>query len=68
MQHQMGNYCGPATIAEAASSVQGEGEEGDAILWCSGEKPDRGKVVFSHFHIENRNVCMCGESSHGAET
>lgn len=67
-QHQMENYCGAATTAEAASSVLDEGEEGDAILQCNGERSDRGKAVFSHFHMENRNVCLCGEGSHGAET
>lgn len=68
MQHQMGNYCGPAAATEAASSALDEGEEGDAVLWCNGEKPDGGKVVFSHFHTENRNMCMWEEGSHGAET
>lgn len=64
-QHQMDNYCGPATTAEAASSVLDERE--DAILWCNDERPDRGKVGFSIFHLQNRNMYMCGEGTHGAE-
>lgn len=67
-QHQMDNYCGATTTTEAASPVPDEGEGGDAILWCNGGRPDRGKMVFSDFHMENRNVCLCGEGSHGAET
>lgn len=65
-QHQMDNYCGPATTTEAASSVLDEREE-DASLWCNDERPDRGTVGFSIFHMENRNMYVWGGYSWGRD-
>lgn len=68
MQHQVDNCCGATPTTEEVSSVAGEGGEGVAIFWCPGERPERGKGAFSHFHTDNRSVCLYGEGSHGAET
>jgi len=68
MQYQVDNYCGATATTAEVRSVVGEGGEGVAIFWCPGERPDRGKGVFSHFHTDDRSVRLSGEGSHRAET